>query len=56
MTLLGAVIVPAFDALCLKLKNTVPSFKKKKGAALPAEVGEVQQAIWIATKTALKQL
>ena len=30
--LIGSILVPALDALSLKLKSTVPSFKKKKGA------------------------
>jgi len=40
MTMYGGVIVPALDALSLKLKTTVPSFKKKKGS-LPAELDQV---------------
>ena len=47
--------MPALDALSLKLRNTVPSFKKKKGA-LPVEITEVQTSMWMATKTALKSL
>ena len=57
MTLLGGVILPALDALSRNLKNTIPSFKKKKGAAaLPAEIGEVQVTIWNAAKNSLKSL
>ena len=42
-TLMGATLLPALDALSLKLKNTMPSLKKKKGgAALAAEISEVQ--------------
>lgn len=55
MTLIGGVVVPALDALSLKLKSTVPNFKKKKGA-LPAEITEVQTTVWTASKTALKSL
>ena len=55
MTLIGGVVVPALDALSLKLKSTVPNFKKKKGA-LPAEITEVQSTVWTASKTALKSL
>ena len=55
MTLLGGVVVPALDALSLKLKSTVPNFKKKKGA-LPAEITEVQSSVWMVMKTALKSL
>lgn len=55
MTLYSSVIVPALDALSLKLKSTVPSFKKKKGA-LPAEVDQVQKSVWNTTKTALKTI
>ena len=55
MTLIGGVVVPALDALSLKLKITVPNFKKKKGA-LPAEITEVQSTVWTASKTALKSL
>lgn len=35
MTVYGSVVVPAIDALSLKLKTTVPSFKKKKDALAP---------------------
>ena len=55
MLLLGGIIVPGLDALSLKLKSTVPSFKKKKGA-LPAEVESVQRDVWNATKSTLKQM
>ena len=37
MFLYSGLLVPALDALSFKLKNVVPSFKKKKGA-LPAQV------------------
>lgn len=55
MLLYGGVIVPALDALCLKLKSVVPSFKKKKGA-LPAEVDQVQRCVWNTTKASIKKL
>ena len=37
MLIYGGIVVPALDALSLKLKSTVPSFKKKKGP-LPQEI------------------
>jgi len=37
MFMYGGILVPALDALALKLKSTVPNMKKKKGA-LPAEI------------------
>lgn len=46
--------MPALDALCLKLKAAVPSFKKKKGA-LPAAVDQVQKEVWTAFKLMLTQ-
>ena len=55
MLLYGGVVVPALDAMALKLRATVPSFKKKK-AALPAEVEKVQQEIWTETKNSLKAM
>lgn len=55
MLLYGGVIVPALDALTIKIKTTTPNLKKKKGA-LPAEVDQVQRIVWNATKTHLKQL
>jgi len=55
MMLIGAVVVPALDALCLKLRSLMPSFKKK-GGALAAQITEVQNSMWIATKTCLKSL
>ena len=51
----SCAIVPALDALALKLKNTVPGMKKKKGA-LPAEVEQLQRDVWNALKTGLKNL
>ena len=36
MFLNGGLIVPALDALSLKLRAVVPSFKKQKGALPPA--------------------
>ena len=36
----GGLLVPALDALSLKLRAIVPSFKKKKGA-LPPSVDQV---------------
>ena len=56
MLLYGGVVVPALDAMSQKLKAIVPSFKKKKGAALPPQVEQVQKNVWNATKAALKQL
>ena len=53
MMLQGSLLVPALDALCLKLRITVPSFKKKKGA-LPPAVDQVQKLVWTALKTNLK--
>jgi len=53
MLLYGGVIVPALDALTLKIKDTAPNFKKKKGA-LSTEVDQVQRLVWNATKTHLK--
>jgi len=35
MFLYGGILVPAVDAISLKLKATMPSSKKKKGAAPP---------------------
>ena len=55
MLIYGGIIVPALDALSLKLKSTAPSFKKKKGP-LPAEIDQVQRLVWNSMKTALKQL
>ena len=54
MFLQGGLIVPALDALSLKLRSTVPSFKKKKGA-LPATVDQVQKQVWTVLKQQLKQ-
>lgn len=56
MFLYGGVVVPAFDALSLKIKAVMPSFKKKKGGALAAEVEQVQNEIWNAFKKQLKLL
>lgn len=56
MFLYGGVVVPALDALSLKIKAVMPSFKKKKGGALAAEVDQVQNDIWNAFKKQLKLL
>ena len=56
MTVFGAIVVPALDALALKLKATVPSFKKKGKGALAPELDQVQRLVWNASKTAYKQL
>ena len=55
MLIYGGIIVPALDALSLKLKSVVPSFKKKKGP-LPAEIDQVQRMVWNTMKASLKQL
>ena len=54
MFLHGGLLVPALDALSLKLRAIVPSFKKKKGA-LPPAVDQVQKLVWTALKTNLRQ-
>ena len=50
---IGAILIPALDALSLRLQQASPNLKKKKGSA-PQEVQDLDSKIWQPLKKYLK--